>query len=229
MPDTKAQPTDHEDPQQDRPPVETGPPAKASPAVTPVVAMTFVIVILLTVLLVIRFGPQRESAEISKLKAELAEVSRQDSPSVAVPGGGEQIQDIATRIRKDAETMVLLSERYQQLVDDTHAEMLRKNADLMRSEQYRQRTTDDLLNLKQELERAKGATHEADSLRREVADLKTVRDEQAKELESLKLQVANLGEMVSKADMMDLQRRFEETLRAKEFFESRVKELEGGG
>jgi outer membrane protein OmpA-like peptidoglycan-associated protein len=222
MPDTKAQPAEHEEPAHDQSVA-----AKPASTVTPVVAMTFVIVILLTAFFVMRFGPQKDSAEIAKLKAELDAVSRQGAPSVGIPGGGEQIEDVATRMKKDADTMVLLAERYQQLVDDTHAEMLRKNADLVRSEQYRQRTTDDLLALKKELERSKSATYEAESLRREVADLKTLRDTQAKELEDLKAQLAAAGEMASKADLTDLQRRLDETLRAKEFFESRVRELEG--
>lgn len=222
MPDTKAPSAEHEEPAHDQPVA-----AKPASTVTPVVAMTFVIVILLTAFFVMRFGPQKDSAEIAKLKAELAAVSRQGAPSVGIPGGGEQIEDVATRMKKDADTMVLLAERYQQLVDDTHAEMLRKNADLVRSEQYRQRTTDDLLALKKELERSKSSTYEAESLRREVADLKSTRDAQAKELDELKQQLAAAGEMASKSDLADLQRRFDETLRAKEFFESRVRELEG--
>jgi outer membrane protein OmpA-like peptidoglycan-associated protein len=224
MPDTKSPPAEPEESQAGTPAqVST---AKSGATVTPVVAMTFVIVILLTILVVMRFNPWGESAEVAKLKQELAAVSRQGAPSVALPGGSEQIQDIAARLKKDADTMVLLSDRYQQLVDDTHAEMLRKNADLVRSEEARKRESDNYYNLRKELENAKGAAYEAESLRREVADLKATRDAQAKELDALKQQLAGVGEMASKDDFADLQRRFEETRRAKDFFESRVRELE---
>lgn len=224
MPDTKSPSAEPEENQSESPAqIST---AKSGTTVTPVVAMTFVIVILLTVLIVMRFNPQGDSAEVAKLKQELAAVSRQGSPSVTVPGGGEQIEDIAARLKKDAETMVLLSDRYQQLVDDTHAEMLRKNADLVRSEESRKRESDNYYSLRKELENAKNASYEAESLRREVGELKATRDAQAKEIDALKQQLAGMGEMASKDDLADLQRRFEETRKAKEFFESRVRELE---
>jgi outer membrane protein OmpA-like peptidoglycan-associated protein len=202
-------------------------PAAEKPATTisPVVAMTFVIVVLLTVFVVMRVMPQKDSAELAKLAAELEAVSRQGSPSVGL-AGGEQIGDIAARVRKDAETMVTLAERYQQLVDGTHAELQRANGKLLQSEQFRQQTTDDLLNVRKELERSKSATYEADSLRREVAGLKTLRDEQAKQLAALQSQLAATGDMASKDDLATLQRQLDEARRAKEFFESRNRELE---
>ena len=80
--------------------------------------------------------------------------------------------------------------------------------------------------MKNELQQAKLGSTETDPLRREVADLKSRRDAQATEIASLKQQLSAVGEQASKADMDTLQRRFEETLRAKEFFESRSKELE---
>jgi outer membrane protein OmpA-like peptidoglycan-associated protein len=153
-------------------------------------------------------------------------VSRQGAPSVGL-AGGEQIGDVANRIRKDADTVVALAERYQQLVDTTHGEMQRAKADLAQSEDYRKRTTDDLLNLRAQLDRSKNATYEVDSMRREVADLKTQRDEQAKELAALKSQLAAAGESASKEDLATLQRQLEEARRAKDFFESRNRELEG--
>lgn len=201
-------------------------PATEKPAttITPVVAMTFVIVVLLTVFVVMRILPQ-QNPELAKLSAELDAVSRQGAPSVGL-AGGEQIGDIASRIRKDAETMISLAERYQQLVDSTHGELQRASADLALSEQYRDRTTDDLVNLRKELERSKGATYEADTLRREVADLKTLSDGQAKELAALKSRLAATGDMASKDDLTTLQRQLDEARRAKDFFESRNRELE---
>lgn len=225
MPDTKPHaPEPEESHAAEADPASVG---KAGITVTPVVAMTFLIVVLLTALVFMRFGPQnKESAEVARLKQELAAITKQGSPSVAVPGG-EGVQDIASRMKKDAETMVLLADRYQKLVNDTHAEMLRKNADLVRSEENRKREADSIYSLRKELENARGAGYESESLRREVTDLKATRDAQAKEIDALKQQLASAGEMASKDDLAALQRRLDETTRAKEFFEARVRELEG--
>jgi len=201
------------------------PAEKSTTTINPVVAMTFVIVILLTVFVVMKLMPQKDTAELAKLRSELESVTRQGAPSVGL-SGGEQIGDVANRIRKDADTVVSLAERYQQLVDSTHAELQRANADLARSEEYRKRTTDDLLNLRAQADRSKSAAYEVDSLRRELADLKTLRDEQTKELAALKSQLAAAGESASKDDLATLQRQLEETRRAKDFIESRNRELE---
>jgi outer membrane protein OmpA-like peptidoglycan-associated protein len=189
--------------------------------VTPVVAMTFVIVVLLTALVVMMLLPGRKDSDLSKLKAELAELARQGSPSPAA-GSGEQIGDVAARVKKDADTMLLLAERYQQLVDDTHAESLRKSAELARSEELRKRDADAVFQLRKELENARGASFEVDGLRREIADLKTTRDTQAKEIERLQQELGS----ASSEDIATLRRQLQETTTARDFFESRVRELE---
>ena len=57
--------------------------------------------------------------------------------------------------------------------------------------------------------------------------MKAQRDALAAELAAVRQELAAKGQGVSADDFADLQRRFEETLRAKEFFEAKVKELEG--
>jgi outer membrane protein OmpA-like peptidoglycan-associated protein len=66
-----------------------------------------------------------------------------------------------------------------------------------------------------------------DLLRRESDNLKAQRDALSAELAKLRDELAARGESASAADYADLQRRFDETLKAKEFFEARVLELEG--
>ncbi|MCU0782017.1 MAG: OmpA family protein [Akkermansiaceae bacterium] len=199
-----------------------GAPGVAPPTkVTPVVAMTFVIVVLLTALVVMMLLPDRKDSDLSKLKAELAELAKQGSPSPAV-GSGEQIGDVAARVKKDADTLLLLAERYQQLVDDTHAESVRKSAELARSEELRKRDADAVFQLRKELENTRGASLEVDGLRREIADLKTTRDTQAKELERLQQELGS----ASSEDIATLRRQLQETTTARDFFESRVRELE---
>jgi outer membrane protein OmpA-like peptidoglycan-associated protein len=65
-----------------------------------------------------------------------------------------------------------------------------------------------------------------DLLRRESENLKAQRDALSAELAKLRDDLAARGEGVAADDYADLQRRFDETLKAKEFFEARVVELE---
>ena len=225
MPDTKPHAPDHEAPSSD--PVGDQPTSVSSKTtVTPVVAMTFIIVMLLAILIAMRFRTPSKDADLIALQAEIDNLTRRGGAG-SVPGlGGEQLEDIANRMKKDADSMVLLADRYKQLIDQTNAELSRKNTDLLRSEQYRQSMTNDLVRLKNELAQAKSGSYEAESLRREVAELKILRDTQAAELADLKRQLEKVGEMASAADVADLQKRYDEALRQKGFFESRVTELE---
>ncbi|MEI7908010.1 MAG: OmpA family protein [Verrucomicrobiota bacterium] len=206
---------------------QPSPSAKTS-VVTPVMAMALVIVALLVVLIAMKLKPSAADPRLPALLQQLEELKRQ-SGSLGLPtlGGGEQIEDVAERMKKDADSMVLLAGRYKQLIDETNASLVKKNADLLRSEQYRQMVSNDLDRVKSELQQAKSGGYEAESLRREVDKLKSLRDAQATELATMKQQLGAVGEQASKADLDALQRRLEETLRAKEFFESRAKELEG--
>ena len=190
--------------------------------------MALVAVALLVVLIALKLKTPAVDPNLVLLGGQLEELKRQ-SASRGLPtlGGGEQIEDVAERMKKDADGIVLLAGRYKQLLDEANANLVKKNTDVLRSEQYRQMVSNDLDRVKAELQQAKTGGYEAESLRREVEKLKTLRDAQAAELATLKQQLGAVGEQTSKADLDSLQRRFEETLRAKEFFESRAKELEG--
>ncbi|MEI6675955.1 MAG: OmpA family protein [Verrucomicrobiota bacterium] len=226
MPDTQNQPSGQES---TAPATQGNPPADRANklTVTPTQAMILVIVALLVVLIVMKLKTPTESQKLAPLRAEIEELKRH-SGSIGLPtaGGGEQLEDIAERMKKDADSMVLLAGRYKQLIDDGNAELLKKNADLLRSEQYRQVMSNDYDRVKNELQQAKSGGYDADSLRREVADLKVRRESQAAELAGLKQRLAAAGEQAPKADLDNMQRRLEEITRTKEFFESRAKELE---
>lgn len=233
MPETTPPPTDHEETAQDKPRQDAHLPAPGSKlVVTPVMAMTIVIVAMLVILLGIKLktpsaDQSNESKRLAALTAELAELKRA-SGALGLPtvGGGEQIEDIAERMKKDADSMVLLAGRYKQLMEEANTALAGKNAELQREKQYRQMVSNDYDRARSELQQAKSGSFEAESLRRELATLKTQREAQNAEIADLKKQLGAVGEQASKADMDTLQRRFEETLRAKEFFESRAKELE---
>ena len=201
--------------------------------ITPVMAMGMVIAALLVLLMMLKFRPANDSQKSgdvhtrAELQTQLEDLKRQ-SGSLGLPtlGGGEQIEDVAARMKKDADNLLLLTGRYKQSLDDSNANLVKKTAEWLRSEQYRQMDRNELERVKTELQQAKADGTGTEPLRREVADLKTRRDAQAAEIASLKQELAAAGGQASKADLDTLQRRFEETLRAKEFFESRSKELE---
>ncbi len=232
MPDTSLPPTEqdpslhptHESPL-------SGPSSKTT--ITPTMALGTVIAALLVLLMMLKFRPANDGHKsgdtraLASLQAELEELKRQ-SGALGVPalGGGEQMEDVTSRIKKDADNLVLLASRYKQLLDDANGNLVKKNNEWRLSEQYRQLDRTELERVKNELQQAKASSTDIEPLRREVTDLKTRRDAQATEIATLKQQISAVGEQSSKADMDTLQRRFEETLRAKEFFESRSKELE---
>jgi outer membrane protein OmpA-like peptidoglycan-associated protein len=137
------------------------------------------------------------------------------------------MEDIAARLKKDADTMVALAGSFQSLLGEKDLELTAKSAELLRSEQLRQSLAAEATRLQGELQRALVNNSELDLLRRDLTTMKAQRDALASELDATRKELAAKGQGVSKDDMADLQRRFEETLRAKEFFEAKVKELQG--
>ncbi|MCU0778949.1 MAG: OmpA family protein, partial [Akkermansiaceae bacterium] len=101
-----------------------------------------------------------------------------------------------------------------------------KNAELIRSEQLRQTLAAESARLQGELQRSLVAGTETDLLRRDLTAMKAQRDALAAELNSVRAELAGKSAGASADEFADLQRRFEETERARSFFESRASELE---
>lgn len=203
----------------------------------PAVALAFVIIALLGVLIVITVRGNRGggggSSEITDLQAEATALRSQlNRERVAMglrplEGGSEAMEDIAARLKKDAETLVALAGSFQSMLAEKDAEISAKSAELIRSEQLRQSLAAESARLQGELQRALVNGSDADLLRREITALKAQRDALAAELSGLRTELAAKGAGVSTEDYADLQRQLEETRRAKEFFEARVAEMEG--
>lgn len=195
--------------------------------------MGMVIAALLVLLMMLKFRPANDSHKsgndrtLAALQSELEDLKHlSGTQGLPTLGGGEQLEEVAARMKKDADNLLLLAGRYKQSLDDSNANLVKKTAEWLRSEQYRQMDRTELERAKNELQQAKASGTGTESSRREAADTKTRHEAQAAEIASLKQQLAAVGGQASKADLDTLQRRFEETLRAKEFFESRSKELE---
>jgi outer membrane protein OmpA-like peptidoglycan-associated protein len=211
--------------------------AVSKPTMPPAVALAFVIIALLGLLIVVTVRGNRGggagAAEMSELQAEASALRTQlnrERVSMGLrplEGGPESMEDIAARLKKDADTMVALAGSIQSMLMEKDAEISAKSAELIRSEQLRQSLSAEATRLQGELQRALVSGSDADLLRRELTALKSQRDALAAELASVREQLAAKGEGVSADDYADLQRQLEETQRAKSFFEARVAELEG--
>jgi outer membrane protein OmpA-like peptidoglycan-associated protein len=205
--------------------------------ITPVLALTFVVIALVGVLIATLVqsksrNSSTSSSAIATLQAEVdarrAELNRQRVAFGLNPlaGGSEPIEDIADRLKKDADTLVSLAEKFQELLAEKDTQLIASNAETLRSEKLRQSLTAEATRLQQELQRALVSGSDAELLRRDMLELKDQRDAFAAELKSVREQMSSMSAGASAEDYADLKRRFDETLRAKEFFEARVRELE---
>lgn len=195
----------------------------------PAVALGFVIIALLGVLIVMnlkgRFWPAADSEEIRALKAEVAAAQADlNARRVAlglrpIEGTGEPIEDVAGRMKKDADTMVALASTLQATIVEKEATITNKTSLLLESEKARQTLVAEIEKLRSQLGGALVNASELESLR-------TQRDGLAAEAARLRQELASKGEGVPREDYESLQRQLEEAIRARDFFESRVKELD---
>ncbi|RPJ32986.1 MAG: hypothetical protein EHM17_11835 [Verrucomicrobiaceae bacterium] len=229
-----------ENPHNDAPEGVRQPPAAdataAKKTMPPGVVLALVIIALLGVLIVITVrenkGGSANSADLNELQAEASALRTQlNRERIAMglrplEGGAEPMEDIAARLKKDADTMVALAGSFQTMLAEKDAEISAKSAELIRSEQLRQSLAAESARLQAELQRALVNGSDAELLRRDLAGLKSQRDALAAELASVREELAAKGQGASATEMADLQRQLEETRRAKDFFEARVTELE---
>ena len=211
-------------------------PQKAGTPPTP--ALVFVIIALLCVLLLTfwrnsRQGGQAGDSDIAALQSEIdarrEELNRQRiaiglSP---VQGGGEPVVDISSRLKKDAESLVALAGRFQEMLSEKDREIITRNSEILRAEKLRQSLAAESSRLQQELQRALVLSSDAEQLRKEMNVFKAQRDAVMGELALAREKLANLNGAVPAEEFAILKRRLEETERAKDFFEARVKEIEG--
>lgn len=204
----------------------------------PAVALAFVIIALLGVLIVMvlknsSWNSSGDGADLKVLQAEADALrSEYNNQRVAmglrpIEGTSEPVEEIANRLKKDADTLVALAGSYQKLLGEKDNELTARNAEILRSEKLRAALTAENNRLQADLQRALVGSSDIDLLRRDLADVKSQRDALAAELNEARQKMLTMSAGVSNDDYADLKRRYEEILRAKEFFEARVKDLEG--
>jgi len=167
---------------------------------------------------------------LTALQAEVDDLHRERDAlgQAPLPGGAASSDDIAARMKNDIDSLVVLAGGAQQILADKDAALAAKNSALADSEKARIALNAEVSRLNEELRRSAGNGSDAEMLRADLATLATQRDALAAELAATKAKLETLGNGVAADDFADLKRRFDENLRAKEFFEARVKELEGG-
>lgn len=214
------------------------PPAPAAkPAMTPAVILAFVIILLLGALVALNLhGGLHKSAvsptDLADLQAEASALRSQlNRERVAIglrplEGGGESLAEISARVKKDADAIVAQATSYQSMLEGKSIELTAKNAEILRSEQRRQSLVTENARLQGEHQSAMTSSADAEQLRRDLTATKSQRDALATELATTRHDLATKGQGVSPDDFADLKRQFEETKRAKEFFEAKVTALE---
>ena len=225
---------------QERPPetaehAETAAPASSKP-LPPGVILAFVIIALLGVLIVMNVrgitGGGVSDKDLTALDAEAKALRAQLNKERANLGlhpledGSESVDQIAKRLKRDADTIVAVVNTFQSPLEEKDLELKTKSDELIRSEKSRAALSSEVGRLNNELQRALVNASDIDLVRRNLDAMTSQRDALAAQVSSLRQELANASG-VSSADFADLQRRLEETQRAKDFFESRVKELEG--
>jgi len=173
------------------------------------------------------------SPDLSALQAEANALrSEYNNQRIAmglrpIEGTSEPIEEIAGRVKKDADALVALAGSYQKLLAEKDNELTARNAEILRSEKLRAALTAENSRIQSDMQRALVGASDIEMLRRDLVDVKAQRDALAAELKEVREKMLTMSAGVSPDDYAGLKRRFEETLRAKEFFEARVKDLEG--
>jgi chromosome segregation ATPase len=204
----------------------------------PVIILLFMIMAMLILLVFTMMGRGKgtsgssDNSAVQTSKADLetrrSELNRQRM-AMGLPlldGALEPVEDIAKRLRKDAETLAGISNNYQQLLADKDMEISASNAETLRLLKLRQVASMDNARLQSELDRAHVASSEVDRLKTQLLDSHAQRDAISQELANVRQKLSQQSGAVSRNDFADLQHRYNEVLRAKDFYEARVKELE---
>ena len=212
--------------------------ANPKPAITPAVAIAFVMFALLGVLIVmgLRNGSAQSTSpngDLAKAQAELNAISNEyNRERIAmglrpIEGGSEPMEDIATRLKKDTDLLVSLAASYQKMLGEKDQDLTAAKAEILRSEKLRQSLSAEYSNQQAELRRALVNGSTSDLLRRDLADIKSQRDALSSEISDLREKMKTMSAGIAPDQYADLKRRLDETIRAKDFFENRVKQLEG--
>lgn len=212
-------------------PVESKAGGRYTAQLNPMVFLLFMILALLIVLAVTSLRQGKGTDETSDDPAVLAMKAELNRQRIAmglspVEGTSEPVEDIAERLKADADTLAGISGKFQQMLAEKDSAISARTAETLRLEKLRQDTALDNDRLRNELQLARISSSETDRLKTMLLDAQSQRDALSVELAEARQKLSEQAGAVGADEFADLQRRYEEAVRSKEFFEDRVKQLE---
>lgn len=210
----------------------------ASPEQRQVLVLVVLVALLLGILAFMAFkrptaSPESRELMVLRLKTEAealrADLNRQREQLGLQPrpGEAEPVEQISERVKKDVETLMAVASRFQNLLAEKDRQLDERSVELLRAEQMRKEFAD----------RPQGAAdagtvetqrQRIDQLQAELEQVRAQRDALAEDLETSRREAESRVQNEASAGLADLQRQLEETRRAKDFFENRVRQLEAG-
>lgn len=180
-------------------------PAQPSPSMpsTSVLVLGFVIMVLLGALLALNLRQKNQA-----------------------PIEGETSEVIATRLKKDADKLIAMTERVQGQLTEKDALISAKTAALLEAEQGSQALVSKITSLKTDLDKALANTTAGEVLKRQLAEAQSQADTFSNELTKARNQLAEFRNRPTTAELAEAKRQLAEANNARAFFETRVKELE---
>ncbi|MGC4013265.1 MAG: OmpA family protein [Luteolibacter sp.] len=145
------------------------------------------------------------------------------------PVTSETSADIAARIKKDCDTLISMNSLSQGQISDRDTQLISKTKQIIDLERTNQALASQYATAKADLERSLANSGSLELTKRQLTDALKQVDSLTADLAKARNQLASYANRPDPGDVSDLQRRLDEALRAKGFYESRVKELEAKG
>ena len=234
----------HDDPKPAEPEVaivtETPPTTPPRPAISGGLILGFVLLAVLgagIAMMMRNTAPERptDEAALRRIKSEyntlMSEYNKERASMGLRPleSDAEPVEAIAERLKKDADSLVAIASSYQNLLTEKESELTARKAEILRGEKLRGDLVAESRRLQGEVQRALASGADSTDLSRALVDSNARGDALLAELRSAQERLQAMSSSVAAEDFADLKRRLEETTRAKEFYETRVKELEAAG
>lgn len=209
-----------------------------------IVFMIFVMVLIITVLNLKNKAPSsniknpQDDPSLSDLKADLEtgrmELNRQRMAMNLPPlEGAESADEIATRLKRDADTLAALAKSFHKIIADKNTQLSERNSEILRLEKLRQDFSMDNSRLQLELSRALSGGPEMDRLKLLLVDTKkqfAIAEQQLatsqQQLAAAQQQLAATKSSFSDREFNDLKRLLEKTLSERDFYQAQLNELQ---
>lgn len=207
----------------------------SSVPVVPILGMTAIVLLAIWVGLGMRPAAPEGEADEDQLRAMKAEVAAVEADLNAQrlalglrpkENTYESIEEVAARMKKDADTMVALAATFQKAIAEKEELLSAKNSQIIQSEQTRQILVGELGKLRQQYDASVTAGAMSDGYKAENEALKVQRDSLNAEIARLRAELQASSAAMPADQVAQWERRLEEANRARAFLESRVEQLD---